>query len=420
MNLIQTSITSAFSYLIKIVLLFVTNKIIAVYLGPPGIALIGQLQNFINISLTFANGGIGSGLTKYLSEFRDNEEKTKKFISTSTFITLFCSVFVAFFIIIFNKFLAVNLLKDEDFSYLFIIFSFSLIIFAINNLLLNILNGMKEIKKLITINTYANLISFLFSLFLITTYKLHGALISLVTSQSAVFIITLFFVLKSKWFKLKNFIPNYNNETASKLFGFSLMTFTSIFFINFSQIIIRNFIVYNQSVESAGYWQSIVKLSDIYLGFITMTLSIYYLPRLSEIKDKSILKKEIFSGYKIILPALFIMNISIYFLRFFIIKFVFTDKFMPISELFAFQMVGDFFKITSWLLAYLMFAKAMTKVFVITEILFIFGYLTLSIIFIQTFGIIGATFAYALNYFFYLLGMIWLFRDLIFKNFSKN
>jgi PST family polysaccharide transporter len=40
------------------------------------------------------------------------------------------------------------------------------------------------------------------------------------------------------------------------------------------------------------------------------------------------------------------------------------------KPLFTYQLLGDFFKIGSWLLAYLMIAKALAKTFIITEILF--------------------------------------------------
>ena len=60
----------------------------------------------------------------------------------------------------------------------------------------------------------------------------------------------------------------------------------------------------------------------------------------------------------------------IYFLRYWLIRILFTPDFIPMELLFIWQLLGDFFKICSWLLAFLMIAKAMTRVFVTTEILF--------------------------------------------------
>jgi len=70
------------------------------------------------------------------------------------------------------------------------------------------------------------------------------------------------------------------------------------------------------------------------------------------------LKKEIFYGYRIILPIVVFMALGIYFLRDFAILILFSDEFIPMSDLFFYQLIGDVFKIASWLLGYLMIAKA--------------------------------------------------------------
>ena len=51
----------------------VINKIIAIYIGPAGIALIGQFQNFMGIITTIGNGAINSGVTKYVAEYHEDD-----------------------------------------------------------------------------------------------------------------------------------------------------------------------------------------------------------------------------------------------------------------------------------------------------------------------------------------------------------
>jgi PST family polysaccharide transporter len=149
----------------------------------------------------------------------------------------------------------------------------------------------------------------------------------------------------------------------------------------------------------------------MYLMVVTSSLGVYYLPRLSEIKDNIELKKEILNGYKIIIPIVVIMSLTIFILRELAIKIAFNESFMPMKELFKWQLIGDVIKITSWLLSYLMLAKAMTKIFIYTEVLFNFSFVALAVIFINNYGVIGVTYAFALNYFFYLIIMIFMFRS---------
>jgi PST family polysaccharide transporter len=177
-----------------------------------------------------------------------------------------------------------------------------------------------------------------------------------------------------------------------------------------SHLIIRNYIGEAISWDAAGYWQAIWYISIMYLMVITTSLSVYYLPKLSEIQENSELKKEIFDGYKIIMPIVIILSFGIFIFRELIITIAFTDKFLPMLELFKWQLIGDVIKIASWLLSYLMLAKAMTKIFIITEIFFSISFVILSILFIDNYGLIGITYAYSLNYLIYLIIMIIIFR----------
>lgn len=414
MNLFKTSVLSGISNLVKMATSFLTGKIIAIYIGPSGLAFLGQFQNFINIAMSFSNAGINSGVTKYVSEFYEQEDKKDKYISTSFFITIFSSIIMSLLIFVFNETLANYLLNDIKYSYVFKIFSISLVFFSFNNLLTSILNGSKEIKKLIIINILSTIVGAIFTSLLIYYYKVDGALISLVTYQSISLIITILFVLKSDWFKLSKFFKDYDKESANNLFKFSLMALISVVILNISQLLIRNFIISSISFEQAGYWQAMIRISDLYLNFIITTLSVYYLPKLSEIKDDVLLRKEIINGYKLILPVLFVINFLIYECRYIIINLVFTERFIPMSDLFLFQMVGDFFKISSWLLSFLMIAKAMTKLFIFTEIIFSFSFILLCVIFLKYFSLTGLAYAHALNYIIYTLTMMYVFRKVLF------
>ncbi len=146
---------------------------------------------------------------------------------------------------------------------------------------------------------------------------------------------------------------------------------------------------------------------------ITTSLGVYYLPRLSEIQDNKELRKEIFSGYKIIMPIVILASLIIFLLKEYVVLIAFSKNFMPMIDLFAWQLIGDVIKIASWLLAYLMLAKAMTKTYISLEILGSLSFVLLSIYFVDNYGLVGITYAYALNYFLYMFVMIYIFRKVV-------
>ena len=177
------------------------------------------------------------------------------------------------------------------------------------------------------------------------------------------------------------------------------MAFTSMFAITFIQLKIRNYIISNISIEDAGYWQGVLKVTNLYIDFITMTISIYVLPRLSEIKNSKELKAEIFKGYKLLIPLTVTLSLFIFIFKGFIINTLFSSSFKPMEPLFLFQLIGNIFKISAWLLGVLLWAKAMVITFIVIELVFGGINYFLTILFVSNYGVIGTTYAYSLEYF---------------------
>jgi len=403
MDLIKTSVLSAISTIIKILTGFVSVKIIAIYIGPSGIALLGQMQNFINMISNIASAGVNNGIIKYTAEFKDDEKTKQKIWSSSVKLSVILIVPMALGIILFSEYLSLNLLKTTEYKSVFIIFAISIIFFVMNGFLTSILNGQGEIKKLTYVNISGTLIGLLVTILLVIKLKVYGALLAIIISQSIVFIVTLLFVIKSNWFKITLFLNKIDKEYTIKLLKFSLMALTSAIMAPISQMHVRDYIATHLGWDKAGYWQGVWRISETYLLLVTTSLSIYYLPKLSSLKEKAEIKKELLRGYKIIMPIVITSGIGIYIFRYLIIQILFTNKFLPMADLFFFQVIGDIIKITSWLLAYLMLAKAMTKLFILTEIIFNISFVVISILMINLYGVIGVTIGYAVNYVIYFI-----------------
>lgn len=401
MNLIKTSLLNAVAVAVKMITLLGINKVLAIYVGPSGYAAIGQFQNAVQIITTVASGAINTGVTKYTAEYHDDEKRQQAIWRTSGTIALISSLFTALLVSIFNKPLAGWFLNDETMGSVFIWFSCSLIFFVFNTLLLAILNGKKEIQRYVTANIAGSVISLAITSLLTIFYGLYGALIALAIYQSLNFIATLILTYKLSWFKLRYFFGSVDKSSLKNLLKYAAMAITSAACVPLSHILVRNHIGETLGWNNAGYWEAMWRLSGAYLMFVTMTLSVYYLPRLSELKSYSEVKKEIISGYKIILPVAAICGVFIYLLRDFIIRVLFTSDFHEMETLFFWQMIGDTLKIGSWILAFLMLSKALTLAFIITEIVFASLFYFLTVFFVNHYGLEGAAIAHTVNYLLY-------------------
>lgn len=411
MTLIKTSILSGIATIIRVTAMFIINKIVAVYVGSSGIAIIGQFQNFIAIIMTFSNGAISQGIVKYTAQYQTIQEKQKIF-STSVSISLICSFVISIILLIFAGYFSNLILKTQEFDSVFRLFGLTIFLFSLNTVLICILNGQKEIKKYTIVNICGSFISLIVSSSLVYFLNLLGALYAMVINQSIVFFVTLFFVVKSDWFKFEYFKHFIDKDSFLKLSKYSLMAIVSASVVPVSHLFIRNYLGENLGWDSAGYWQGIWYISSMYLMLVTTTLGVYYLPRLSEIEDKNELKSEIIYGYKIIMPIVILASLMIFLLKDYIILIAFSKEFMPMRELFAWQMIGDCIKIASWLIGYLMLAKAMTKLFIFSEIFFSASFVLMCVCFVNLYGLVGMTYAYCLNYIIYFVFLIFIWRNI--------
>lgn len=412
-ELVNTSVFTGISTVIKLITAFLTAKIISIYLGPDGLGILGQLNSFVAIIMVLSTGAVTNGVIKYLSEFNENKAAKMKIIKAAVLITGFCSVIISLVVILFSHFWSKILFKEnaEQYNLIIVIFGFTVFFYASFALFTAILNGLKYFKEFNYLGIITSLVGLFFSVLLIINWGVFGALLAAVTYQSIVFIFIFIF---------KNRIPelSYNEFKSAKpqsddyknLFKFSIMTLVSSILLPLSQIIIRNFITNQSNGVNMGFYEAINRLSNIYLTLVTTTLSVYYLPKLSGLSDENLLKKEIINGYKFILPITTLILFSVYFVRNFIIEIAFSDSFSAMESFFIPQLIGDFFKIASWLLAFQMIAKAMVKMYIITEVVFSVIIVVLTHFLLNIYGGIGAIYAYMINYFVYFVTMLIIFN----------
>lgn len=398
MTLIKTSLLNAIAVVIKMLTMLGLNKILAIYVGPAGYAAIGNFQNAAQMITTFASGAINTGVVKYTAEYHDDEEKQRQVWRTAGTIAVLGSVITGIGVAVFSKQIAQWFLQDESYNTVFIWFSVTLVFFIFNTLLLAILNGKKEIHRYIIANIAGSLFALAVTSVLAVQFGLHGALTALAIHPSFAFIITLYLCYKADWFKFSYLFGRLDKQVVLNLSKYTAMALTSAACVPVSHILIRTHLADTLGMDAAGYWEAMWRLSAAYLMLVTTTLSLYYLPKLSELKDPKEIKAEILQGYKIILPVAAACGLVIYLLRDFIIGVLFTSDFIPMRDLFAWQMVGDTLKIGSWILAYLMLGKAMMKLFIASEIVFAAGFYAWTYFLTGMYGLEGVTIAHAINY----------------------
>lgn len=398
MNLLNTSLLNGVAVLVKTATLFLLNKILALYVGPAGYAAIGQFQNFIQMVTAFSGSAINTAIIKYTAEYHEDENKQRSIWKTAGSLVFLFSLVFSFLIIIFQKSLSTYIFHTAEYQSVFVWFAVFLLLFNFNAFFLAILNGKKEILKLVIANIVGSIFALVVTSILAIQYKLYGALVGLSIYQSLVFFVTLFLCYRADWFKFSYLFGKIDSDISRKFAAFALMALVSAICVPLSQMLIRSHLTNEFGLVYAGYWEAMVRLSAAYLMLVTTTLGVYYLPRLSELKEFSDIKYEVYLGYKFIFPLALFGGLCVFLLKDWIIVILFSESFLPMRELVLWQMIGDSLKIGSWILAYLMLSKAMTKLYIATEILFSISLVLLTYVSIKLFDFKGVSIAYLINY----------------------
>ena len=80
---------------LKILSGILITKFIAVFIGPYGMALIGNLRNFLSVIQSIAISGLYKGVVKFISEVKNDAIELSKTLSTVFYLGFFSSVLLS-------------------------------------------------------------------------------------------------------------------------------------------------------------------------------------------------------------------------------------------------------------------------------------------------------------------------------------
>ena len=406
MNIFKVGFYSAISQSTSILVGLLAVKIIAVQIGPEGVAIQSQFLNSIVFFYILSTGAINSGTIKYLSEYFQDKQRQLRVIRVSLTICIICSIICGVSLLLLSGILAQKALLNPSFNRAYLLYGLFLPLISFNFIFSSILNGLQKIKYLTIANVVTSIVNLVFLIWFSNSYQLFGILIYANFTNLVIFILHLFFIGKYKWFSFKELKPLFDRELVLKLFGFSLMAIFAACIAPLSQIIIRNKLIFDFGLTQAGEWQTIMRFSDFYLSFLTGILSIYLMPKISSLIETRDIKAELLKTAKIVFPIIIFLTFAIWVSRDLIIKILLTDKFAGIRDLFTFQLLGDVFKIGGWGLSMVLWAKAQTKVYLVVDSISLLIYIGVTLFCINYFATIGATIGFCISYFLYFITMI--------------
>ena len=408
--LLKVGSFNSLSVLIKMIAGLGVSKLTALYLGPQGIALLGNLRNSLDIFLKFSSGGLDNAVVKYTADYQSNPKMLQQFLSTLIWLGLGSCILSIAVIFICSETINDAIFGDRNYVSIIRILAILLPLHVVNIYFISILKGIGEFHKVIRINIASHVLNLIVFALLLIYIDLEGALLAIIIVPSAMLFVTLYHC-QSYVGDLKTFsITSFSKPVLKNLGQFAFMTLISSITFPLVFIGLRNYIIQSIGEEEAGYWESMLRISSYYLMFVLSLLNLYILPKLAEAKTKAQFRVVVWSFYKQILPFYVSGLLVVYLLRDWIVKLVFSEEFLPAADLFFWQILGDFFRILALVMVYQFHAKKMVWHYILTDLFLALCLYFSALYFIPKVGLEGVVIGHAFTYISYFFLILFLFR----------
>ncbi len=160
-------------------------------------------------------------------------------------------------------------------------------------------------------------------------------------------------------------------------------------------------------VETAGYFQAGFTVVNRYVGIVLAAVGTEFLPRLSKV-SMSPRRAALFITHETILVLLVMFPLITLFICCdeLIVRLLYDSRFLVMLPFITWAIVGTVFRAWSWCLAVMILARGDGRAYLLTEIFSALAYLGLNVLFYEHFSIAGMGYAYALWFLLY-LAIVW-------------
>jgi len=393
----------------------VSQKVIAVFLGASGLAVLANFRNMIEVLGAFSSVGAQNGI---ISKTAASKNKIDLRSLLNTAITLFfgASIIIGIFVFWQHEWIAMQLYIDPKYGLLVQSVAFTVPFLGLSLLMEAVLSGKKAFKAVSNVQLFTTAATAILMITLLYFFGLVGALLALFCRPVIGFIL---FVtqLKKSSFPISFFNGFRLDISKSKaLLPYIFMSLLAVGLVHAVEIYLRGLIATKIDLQSAGLWTAMNTISANYFVFISTVFSLYVLPRYAENSISFHLLAETKSILKTLLPIVSLGFFAIYFFRTPLTSLLYSADFISITSLFKWQLTADWFRVIFLVFGYYMVAKKRLIDYIIVELFSFSVLIAFSLYWIDSYGIEGVMMANAARYLGCLVLVVFLLRKKLITN----
>lgn len=380
-------------------------KAAAVLLGPVGVGLIGLLTNLSSVATAVSGMGVSNvGVRQIAEAVGENDDQAIKRARGALFwLTIVLALLGSLTFWSLREILADKVLGDpalsRDVGWLALAIGFS----VASASQIALLNGMRRISDLSRVKIYSALLCTFIGVLVLATWGESAVLVFILVSPIASFFLGHWYVsrlssMSTQSLRFLELLPHFRMliklGAAFMLSGFVMLL---------GQMLVRTMIQNRLGLEAVGFFQAAWSISMTYIGFVLAAMGMDYYPRLTAvINDHGQVNRMVNEQVEISFLLAGPVILGMMALAPWAITILYSTEFHPAVDVLRWQILGDILKIACWPLAFIILAAGDGKKYFWSESLGISVLVALTFVFTQTFGLLGAGFAFLGMYLFVL------------------
>ena len=196
-QLFKVTSLSSFSILVRLITGFLSSKVIAYFVGPSGMALMGNLRSFTSLLESVGTLGIQNGVLQNVAKNHQDRTKLNHFVSLIFWTLLFFSLLISTVLIFGNSYFGKMIFnRQSEYNFILNFVAFFLPFQVFHLFFITVLNGFSYYKKVTFISIYGYIASLLTSFIFIWFYGVFGALVSISITSFLLFLFSSFYFFK--------------------------------------------------------------------------------------------------------------------------------------------------------------------------------------------------------------------------------
>jgi O-antigen/teichoic acid export membrane protein len=395
---------------------FAINKLLAVYFGAKGVALLAHFQNLVTMATSLPADGVNRGIIRNLATDSISLRSKRQYFASAIVWNVLIFLVFAFSVTYFDEWLVKPFAPAPISAQTWLLVFLGAIFLHLFHLLFGAaLLGMQKLVQYVWINIAGSLIMVAFVFYaILERMTLYETLLYYAAGLVPALLLSTYWMFRKRLFVF-NASFKVSVEKISEIGQFVAMALSVAVFGKLSDFIARNWAIDLFGLETTGLWQAVVKVSDGYMMLIPSFITMVYYPQISSyLEQPEARKKYIRSVLKIVIISSIAGLLLLFFLGEQVLVLLNSKALSSAAYLIRFQFLGDFFRIISLFISALMWLFVRTRLMALTEILSAAFYLIVLHWLIPYWGIEAFTLTHCIRYVAYCGLLVYLFRKEIF------